>query len=200
MRHLFVFLLIFSSVSFASVDRSEVITVLEKEFGVVVRPYSTQDFGRAKFAEAISVIIPEKNYKAALFQVREKLPKGTMAFVGTTRNLSKDEISGVELVVLMSDDKFDILRAAKSDGINYDITNEKVIEKLQSWDRKYTIDIWQAETDTIQITVKELPKDLKLFAKEVYEFCPDIVDQGSGEISDISDYLQAEKAIYLWWD
>jgi hypothetical protein len=200
MKFLLISALLFSSTVFASVERKDVKTLLEKEFGVVARPYSTQNFGRDKFVDAISIIIPESNYKTTLFQFRKKLPKGLIAYIGTTRNLSEVHPKGVELVVLISNDKFDILRVSKSDGINYDITNEKVIEKLQHWDNKYSIDIWQAETDTVQLTVQKLPKSLEVFANEVYEFCPDIVGQGSGNISDISDYLKAEKAIYLWWD
>lgn len=200
MRFLLVFFLLVSSVSFAEVEIGEVKSILEAQFGVSSRPYSTQDFGRAKYDGAISVIIPEEGHQMSLLQFRDKLPKGVIAYIGTTRNLSDEKVQGVELVALISDDKFDILRASKSDGINYDITNEKVIEKLQSWDNKYNIDIWQAETDTIQLTVGKLPKDLKSFSKEIYEFCPDIVDQSSGNVTDISDYLKSEKAIYLWWD
>lgn len=200
MRVFLVSILLFSSVSFAEVKIGDVASLLEEQFGVSSRPYSTQDFGRAKYYGAVSVIIPEEDHKNSLLQIRDKLPKGVIAYIGTTRNLSDEKVEGVELVALISDDKFDILRASKSDGINYDITNEKVIEKLQSWDDKYNIDIWQAETDTIQLTVGKLPKNLESFAKEVYKFCPDIVDQGSGNVSDIIDYLKSEKAIYLWWD
>ena len=196
---LFLFLLV-SNATFAEVDAVEIESILKDQFGVSPRPYSTQDFGRIKYDGAISVIIPEKDHKMSLLKLRGKLPKGVIAYIGTTRNLSDENTQGVELVVLISNDKFDILRASNSDGINHDITNEKLIKKLQSWNKKYNIDIWQAETDTVQLTIERLPKNLESFAQEVYEFCPDIVNQGSGNISDISDYLKSEKAIYLWWD
>lgn len=186
--------------TFAQEKQDDIRSILIQEFDAPVRAFSTQNFGRSQFKDAVSIIIPEKGHKKSLYKIREKLPEGVIAFIGTTRNLSPEQVKGVELVVINSTDKFDILRVSQSDGINYGITNEKLIEKLKSWDEKYEVDIWHAETDTIQLTIESLPKDLSEFAQEIYEFCPDIVDQGSGNISDISDYLKAEKAIYLWWD
>ena len=182
----------------AGVD--EVAEILGDELKAPVRGYSTQDFGRAKFENAISVLVPEKQAEAELFRVRKALPKGALAFLGTTRNLSNDYSGGVEIVALVSDDKFDILRAAQSNGINHGHTTSSIIERLKVWDESYGIDIWHAETDTIQLRLERLPTDLDAFAREVYEFCPDIIDQGSGNISDIANYLRAAKSLYLWWD
>ena len=77
---------------------------------------------------------------------------------------------------------------------------QATIDKLKEWDKAYDIDIWQAETDTIQITLKNLPEDIPSFARDVYKFCPDIVDQGSGNISDLIRSIKGAKALYLWWD
>ena len=200
MRYLFLSILFFYSNSLFAGNLEELQNFLGKELKTIVRLYSTQDFGRYKYNNAVSALIPENDAKTVLYQIRKKLPQGAIAFIGTTRNLSDDQVEGVELVVILSDDKFDILRTAQSDGINYDITNEKIISKLQSWDKDYGIDIWQAETDTIQLNLNKLPENLEAFSTEVYKFCPDIVDQGSGNISDIAEYLKQQKAIYLWWD
>ena len=37
-------------------------------------------------------------------------------------------------------------------------------------------------------------------AENIYEFCPDIIDQGSGDINDIIDSLENSNSIFLWWD
>lgn len=193
-------LLLFLVIQDSIAEDTKIKTIMESTFGVPVRDFSTYEFGRNKYEGAISIIIPEQDHKDSLFKIRNALPRGFLAFIGTTRNLSDEEIDGVELVAIETNDQFDILRAAQSNGLNFDITNEMVIAKLRSWDEKYGVNIWHAETDTIQLTLENLPSDLKSFANEVYKFCPDIIDQGSGNVSDISDYLQAEKAIYLWWD
>jgi len=191
-------LLIFISSSCLAI--TDIKSLVENELKVDVRPYSTTDFGRDKNTNSFSFITSEKGSELVLKVVRDAIPDDYLAFIGTTRNLSKDDVNGVEIVIIKSSDKFDILRTAKSDGINYDITNELLISKIKEWDSLYSVDIWQAETDTIQLKLKTLPKDLLVFSEEIYKFCPDIVDQGSGNINDIVKYLERTKKIYLWWD
>ncbi|WP_458576359.1 DUF4253 domain-containing protein [Aliamphritea spongicola] len=105
-----------------------------------------------------------------------------------------------ELVVFASDNQLDILKVAQTDGINHDLTNDLIVSRLESWDKAYGIDIWQAESDTIQLTFKTLPDDIAAFQEEIYAFCPDIIDQGSGDINDIGNYLRQANSVYLWWD
>jgi hypothetical protein len=186
--------------SFTAPTYDELSKILHSELGIDVRPYSTQNFGRTKYKHAISMLIPQDNLNKTLDQVRKVLPAGVLAFIGATRNLSNEHVNGVELVVIISNDQLDILRAAGSDGVNFGLTTEEIIAKLKVWDQNYGIDIWQAETDTIQLTFKNLPTDLDAFSREVYTFCPDIVDQGSGNINEIGDYLKQSNAICLWWD
>ena len=38
------------------------------------------------------------------------------------------------------------------------------------------------------------------FAKEVYAFCPDSVEQGVGDLKSLKEYIEKEKGIWLWWD
>jgi len=173
---------------------------IEKEFKIKVRDYATFDFGRDKNHSAISFMVAENLSKFTLVKVRALIPKGYLAYIGTTRDLSDEQTKGHEVVVIHSDDKFDILRTAQSNGLNFNLTTKLVIDKLQKWDELYDIDIWQAETDTIQLKLKTLPKNITRLSHEIYKFCPDIVDQGSGDINDISSYLKDSKQIYLWWD
>lgn len=200
MKYLLFIVIFLSNVCLANPTLLELKETLESVTNVEARSYSTQDFGRVRFEKAVSVLVPEKESKTYLNKVRSALPSGSFAFIGTTRNLSKENVVGVEIVVISSSDKFDILRASYSDGINYGLTNEKIIDKLKEWDKAYDIDIWQAETDTIQFTFKSLPEDVPSFTSDVYKFCPDIVDQGSGNISDLIRYIKGSKSLYLWWD
>jgi len=200
MKYMIIPFLFISNICLSATSLADLRTLISKEIKVDVRPYSTQDFGRAKYTNAISFLVPQESAQPILFKVREIIPKDSLAFIGTTRNLSDESVTGVEIVILASSEKTDILKASMTDGINYNIKNSDIIEKLGEWDKKYEIDIWQAETDTIQLTLTKLPSDLGAFSKEIYKFCPDIVDQGSGNISDITNYLKQEKSIYLWWD
>ena len=44
------------------------------------------------------------------------------------------------------------------------------------------------------------PADPKELAKFLYEFCPDIVDQGVGTVRKLEKSLQKGRDLYLWWD
>ncbi|MEW8390464.1 MAG: DUF4253 domain-containing protein [Candidatus Thiodiazotropha sp.] len=200
MKFVALILILFNNICMAAPTLQELSKILATEIQSPVRQFSTRDYGREKYLEAVSVLVPEHTAKNDLLRIRKILPEGAHAFVGTTRNLSKQGAEGVELVVFASDNHLDILRVAQTDGVNFGLTTESIVSKLESWNKEYGVDIWQAETDTIQLTLNILPADLEAFQKEVYAFCPDIVDQGSGNINDIGNYLKQGKAVYLWWD
>jgi len=174
--------------------------VLAEVSGGEVRPYWTQDFGRAKKSGGYSALVPEGSAKTLLLKLRARLPQGYVAFVGTTRNLDDPAIRGVELVLARGHDQFDIVRLAATDGVNYGLTSEDIVLRLEKWDAAFGIDIWQAETDTVQMDLKSQPKDIRAFSRELYKFCPDIVDQGVGDLKSLQEEIREQEAITLWWD
>ena len=89
---------------------------------------------------------------------------------------------------------------AESDAINYDFETEDLIKKIKEYDEKYGVNVSHAETDTVVLEFDRLPEDLGELTKDIYEFCPDIVDQGSGDINSIAESLEDTSSIFLWWD
>ncbi|WP_051279184.1 DUF4253 domain-containing protein [Chitinilyticum aquatile] len=165
-----------------------------------VRNYSTRDFGRDKYPGAISAIVPEASAPAKLAELRRRLPQGLVAFIGTSNSLAERKVKGVELVVGHGSSAVDILEIAQTDAANYGMYPKDVQRKIAAWDKLYGVDVWQAETDTIQLKFRKLPPDLKRFAKELYEFCPDVVDQGVGSLAALEQALREQHGAYLWWD
>ena len=43
-------------------------------------------------------------------------------------------------------------------------------------------------------------KDPAGLAKRMYEFCPDIVDQGVGDVAALAEELRTKQTLYFWWD
>jgi hypothetical protein len=43
-------------------------------------------------------------------------------------------------------------------------------------------------------------QEMKSFAQEMYEFCPDIVEQGTGSIEELIEEIKETKKLALWWD
>ncbi|WP_313203684.1 DUF4253 domain-containing protein [Stenotrophomonas sp.] len=165
-----------------------------------VREFWTNDFGRVKRTGGFSAIVPVESAQTLLESIRGKVPAGYVAFVGTTHNLDDPRIKGAELVVAPGQDQFDIVRLAATDAVNHDMTADQIIEELKRWDGQFGIDIWQAETDTVQLKLKSIPEDLPEFSQRLYEFCPDIVDQGVGDIESLQAGIKQEGVIVLWWD
>lgn len=165
-----------------------------------VRPFWTQDFGRKKCTEGHSVLVPQAVAKELLLKLRSRLPAGYVAFVGTTHNLDDFSVKDVELVLARGNEQFDIVRLAATDGDNYGITNEDIVSCLKEWDQKFGIDIWQAGTNTIQLDIKARPTDTRVFAKELYAFCPDIIDPETDGLAPLERVLRRQSTLFLWWD
>jgi hypothetical protein len=165
-----------------------------------VRQYSTYEFGRARDERCRSIILPEERARSLLPELRETLPSGCVAFIGTTQWLGDEQHEGAELVVGPGASQLDILRLARSDATNYDMDTEDLVRKLREYDHKYGIDVFHAETDTIEFTLLNTPDDLSGFAADLYEFCPDVVDQGVGSVAALEGSIEVLGQVYLWWD
>jgi hypothetical protein len=176
-------------------------TMLAAASGKPVRDYSTCDFGREQVPTAISVVVPKKVARSLVAKLRKELPASAVAFMGTTRWLGAEKNTDqVEVVVTAGNGQFDMVRTAKSDAINYGKETEQLIAQLQKWDKAFGIDIWHAETDTIEFDLKGHPPDLAAFAAEVYAFCPDSVEQGVGSVEALAESIDELRSVYLWWD
>lgn len=120
--------------------------------------------------------------------------KGYLVFYIEGQNGNKN------IGIIKSNDELDILRYRKTDGINYDLENKDVIKKISEWKSKYGLIIIGCSLDYVHIEFDKLPQNMTEFAKEVYEFCPDYVDQGVGDLKSLEEYIKEEKGILLWWD
>jgi hypothetical protein len=179
----------------------EVALLLERLSGQKPRGYSTFGFGRMRDEQCLSVIVREDEAQPLVFALRKQLPAGLIAFVGTTDWLGDEKHEGkAEVVVGKGESQFDILRLARTDPCNYDMDAEGVIRKLQSWHHSCGIDIFHAETDTVELTLDNVPSDIRAFANDVYDFCPDIVDQGVGSVNLLEQAIKDYQYVYLWWD
>lgn len=164
------------------------------------RAFATRDFGREQNAVARSVVVREDVAPGLVERMRHEIGPGLLVFIGCTRSLADPPDTGSEVVVALGNDQFDILRIAQSDAVNYDMETEELVHKLQEYDSKYGIDIFHAETDTIEFRLRSLPDDLPAFCSDLYDFCPDIVDQGAGNVEQLEEEVARTGTVFLWWD
>lgn len=148
-------------------------------------------------APGIFVSVTEDKTDRVLASLRKRLhPLKYMAFVvEMNAGLKIDKIG-----ILKGTDQYEILRTMHSDGDDYDISNEDVIDRLKEWEKIASFDIIGAGSDWVEIEFRMLPKDLKSFAGEVYDFSPDAVDQGPGSVEGLAKEIQKTNRLFLWWD
>jgi hypothetical protein len=58
------------------------------------------------------------------------------------------------------------------------VYNDDVIARLKRWETLCSFRIVGADGDWVELEFVTLPRDLSAFAKDVYAFCPDTIDQG----------------------
>lgn len=93
-------------------------------------------------------------------------------------------------------DPFDVLRKAGTNGANYDLDTEDIIARLIAWQSRCEFQVTGAEGDTLDLVFTSLPKDLDAFVAELYDFCPDLVDQGTGCVVEMIESMEeAEQEI-----
>lgn len=71
-----------------------------------------------------------------------------------------------------------MVRAAGTNGINYDVTHEHVVARLEEWEHRFLFTVTYASRNQLHLALHTLPDDLDAFVLELYRFCPDIIDQG----------------------
>jgi hypothetical protein len=168
--------------------------------GEPTRAFATRDFGRDRNPAARSVVVRDELAPKLVEKMRCQIGPGVLIFIGCTRSLANPPDAGSEVVVALGDNQFDMLRIAQSDAVNYGMETEDLVHKLQEYDSKYGIDIFHAETDTIEFRFRSLPADLSSFCADLYEFCPDIVDQGVGTVERLEEEVAKTGVVFLWWD
>nr|WP_251009471.1 DUF4253 domain-containing protein [Bacillus sp. ISL-39] len=104
--------------------------------------------------------------------------------------------------IIPGSDQFEILQLQQTNGDNYNISNERVISKLREWHSSHPITVIGADYDWVEANFDVLPegKELKTLAREIAEFCPDIVEQGTGSVNGLIEAITETKKMDLWWD
>jgi hypothetical protein len=50
--------------------------------------------------------------------------------------------------------------------------------------------VTSAKDDAVDIEFVTIPEDMDAFVRDLYEFCPDIVDQGAGCVADMVEAME----------
>jgi uncharacterized protein DUF4253 len=148
-------------------------------------------------AEGIVLLTAPKEGDSVLRKVRRELA-GTP--YGAWLNDQAFGTGPDKIAILKSHDQYVYLALARTDGINFDLTHEKVVQRYREWASRYGLELDGAGLDWLSARITRPPTDWQAFAAEVYKFCPDIVDQGTGDVALLAREMQNQSTLYLWWD
>jgi hypothetical protein len=178
-------------------DRQVLIMAKEESQDHIGRLIGSDEEGFQIIAPGIVISVPEDKTDHILSSLRQKLfPLKYMPFVvEMNEGLKIDKIG-----IIKGTDQYEILRIMHTDGDDYDISNQDVIDRLKEWEINSPFVILGADSYWVEIEFKILPKDLKAFVEEVYDFCPDAVDQGPGSTAELVNEIQKTRKLFLWWD
>lgn len=118
-----------------------------------------------------------------------------LAFISDdrTRADKKQTIS-----IIHTADKYNSIRLQQTSGGSYLFSTDSLIEKLQTFERKYPFHFIGVGADWLLIKTNDTPKDWTDFAKEVLKVCP------TEEKMNIDKFAEEIKNSYgrvsMWWD
>jgi hypothetical protein len=95
---------------------------------------------------------------------------------------------------------YEIMEFMGTNGCNHDIFTEHIIAKYRKWDAEFGIKPIGIGSDFCECKIINKNINYKKLAEEVYTFCPDVVDQGTGTIEALAVELELSGTISLWWD
>ncbi|WCO00314.1 DUF4253 domain-containing protein [Psychroserpens ponticola] len=130
----------------------------------------------------------------------EQVVKGNNYIFLTNMDFDESYNTYYDIVIIDGSDPFKIIELIGTNGVNYDVYNPDIIKKLKAWDSQINFKFVVIDVSRIHAYIGKLPRDINKFSNEVYEFCPDVIDQGYGTMDEmISDYTE-NKYFWLWWD
>ncbi len=102
--------------------------------------------------------------------------------------------------ILPTTDKYDAIALHQTNGCNYGVGPGYVTQWLKDLEETQPFVLTCIAHDTLSgrfLTPIEDPEGL---AESMYEFCPDLVDQGVGSVERLVENLTAGDRLYFWWD
>ncbi len=149
-------------------------------------------------AKGVTVDVSQDKARRTVRQLQRSAPPGYLAFISDMNfgiGGTPDHVS-----VLTTSDPYDALEVMGTNGWNYDISPKMVIARVRQWNKRFGLHLRGVGFDWLEAEFRQRPPNMLEFAKEVYEFCPDVVDQGTGTVEALAAEMKRANTVYLWWD
>ncbi|WP_299118954.1 DUF4253 domain-containing protein [uncultured Winogradskyella sp.] len=144
--------------------------------------------------------IEEQKAHAIFNRYYDKVVAGNNYIFLSNMDFDESYNSYYDIIIMDGSDPFKIIEQIGTNGLNYDVYNQDILNQLKAWHAEVDFKFVVIDVARIHAYMNKLPKDLSKFTSDVYEFCPDVIDQGYSDMDEmISDYKD-NKYFWLWWD
>ena len=94
----------------------------------------------------------------------------------------------------------DALAVLQTNGINYDLASQNIIDWMEECEKQHPFRILTIAHDLVGGEfLGEIANPTELAGK-IYDFCPDSVEQGFGEVEELAEDLKTSGKFFYWWD
>ena len=144
--------------------------------------------------------LPEKKANHILETIREKWK--TKGYNQYKTNLSFDDNWNpvYDLAIVNGYSDYELLKIYNVSGINYDITNEYVIDQIRAWRKNIDMHFVTFDHARFEAKIDKLNYDTKILATENYALCPDVIDQGYNSMEELIQGISESGYLWCWWD
>lgn len=104
------------------------------------------------------------------------------------------------LLIFPTRDKFAVMACTGVNGINFGIDNHLVIRWMKRLDQDHPYVLTGCGFDFLSGEFEDKVVDADTMAQRMYNFCPDIVEQGTGSVDALAEELRQTNELYFWWD
>jgi hypothetical protein len=153
---------------------------------------------RVEVTGGVSFNVPVKKIEPILLETHKKFfEKGFYLFRYDQNYGLNDRPDQIGL--LPTTDKYAVMAAMETNGDNYSIGTAGVIAWMKDLEKDHAFLLTGIGFDYMEGQLNGPVTDAKNLARRMYEFCPDIVDQGVGDKDKLAAELEKGK-LYFWWD
>lgn len=171
---------------------TQIIDVIRTEFKGNIDPFINE---KTETVYGLKLFVERKSVNETVSKLKDKLgPIGYKVF--RTGFITETRLP--LQVVIIKGTGMDLLKDIGEIGTDYD-TNS-VIKQLEGWNTSTKLEVIGAGENWVVVQLLEKPKDILAFAKEVYTFNPDYVDEGSGSVEVFAKEIEKAQGFILWWD
>ncbi|MGD2180784.1 ankyrin repeat domain-containing protein [Lusitaniella coriacea] len=105
-----------------------------------------------------------------------------------------------KLNILPTTDKYDAIALHQTNGCDDSVGPGYIVEWLQELEAQQPFVLTLVAHDTLNGRFLTPIQDPEGLAKQMYNLCSDLVDQGCGSVERLADSLREGDRLYFWWD